>query len=561
MTIRHVFVFRHCVRSTEDEVYVAPDAVETDPAAYINAPLPNWQTPPMGCTAVGTDILERTGQYLAQQFLPSFLSTSSGATTTLRVQFVTDSDQRDVDTGLHLAHGMANVTPAFGNSNNYFSSIDGLKNPIYDADLFNPTQPSKWDGGPAVCDEVDSNAWLQVIQQRLNDIPPPGDMDQAASLILSAAGGAGTAGNWTNVAPQDVYAAGTDLYGRLALVKYFAEAAFYAAASGIEFLPNMTNTERMDLLAWNAWARAVKDIGHPHAALYGAVMMDRILRTLADASLDVNANNNYYYYDQVATFFIGHDGDLNHLATIFNLTWTLPSPYHSGPDGVYAPTPPNAGLHFVYDDAKDSLSVSVVAPVYLSPSLESNNNNDLVLNTTGILEERPVVFVDTDDSQVEIQERRTVISGTPDISALDFLRHLGEAHLFQFPAAMECYEKVSVTPAPTMAPTPANSEVKPPPNNEPTPSPVSPPQPSFTIPPKPPTWAPTAPKKAAPPSSKKSAKGNVVGSWFIFLLLAALLFYVIRTVRRRQRGRSGRRLATYTEMGDVGRHDLSLEMT
>ena len=193
------------------------------------------------------------------------------------------------------------------------------------------------------------------------------------------------------------------------LVKYVAQSIVYSRASGIDYWENVTPGDVYNLMAWEHWSRSVQNVGNNIAAASGGVLMARILR-----ALNVNHQND-------VTFIIGHDGDLDAVATALDMSWTLPSPYHS----AYTPTPPGCGIHFSYDDSDEKIEISFLAPIFFS-------DRSLNLNTSGILVEVPVKF-----GSFETNSR----GGTATIvSSLDALRDRMLSTLRKYSGSMECFE-------------------------------------------------------------------------------------------------------------------------
>ena len=193
------------------------------------------------------------------------------------------------------------------------------------------------------------------------------------------------------------------------LVKYVAQSIVYSCASGIDYWENVTPGDVYNLMAWEHWSRSVQNVGNNIAAASGGVLMARILR-----ALNVNHQND-------VTFIIGHDGDLDAVATALDMSWTWPSPYHS----AYTPTPPGCGIHFSYDDSDEKIEISFLAPIFFS-------DRSLNLNTSGILVEVPVKF-----GSFETNSR----GGTATIvSSLDALRDRMLSTLRKYSGSMECFE-------------------------------------------------------------------------------------------------------------------------
>ena len=191
------------------------------------------------------------------------------------------------------------------------------------------------------------------------------------------------------------------------LVKYVAQSIVYSRASGNDYWKNVTLGDLYNLMAWEHWSRNVQNVGNNVAAAGGGVLMAHILQ-----ALNVDHQND-------ATFIIGHDGDLDAVATALDMSWTLPSPYHSG----YTPTPPGSAIHFSNDG--DEIEISFLAPIFFV-------DRPLNLNTSGILVEVPVEF-----RSFETNSR----GGTATIvSTLDALRDRTLSTLRKYSGSMECFE-------------------------------------------------------------------------------------------------------------------------
>lgn len=193
------------------------------------------------------------------------------------------------------------------------------------------------------------------------------------------------------------------------LVKYVAQSIVYSRASGIDYWKNVTPGDMYNLMAWEHWSRNVQNVGNNVAAAGGGVLMARILQ-----ALNVDHQND-------ATFIIGHDGDLDAVATALDMSWTLPSPYHP----AYTPTPPGCGLHFSYDDS-DEIEISFLAPIFFS-------DRSLNLNTSGFLVEVPVEF-GSFETNVRAGTAATIFS------SLDALRDRTLSTLRKYSGSMECFE-------------------------------------------------------------------------------------------------------------------------
>jgi hypothetical protein len=199
--------------------------------------------------------------------------------------------------------------------------------------------------------------------------------------------------------------------------KYIAQSIIYSRASGIDgnnFFTNVTVEEFYNLMAWVHWSRDVMYVKNGKAAAEGGVMMAKILQALSSSSR--SSSNHEEEYD--AAFIIGHDGDLNAVATALGITWTLPPPYHPG----YLPTPPGSALHFAYDG--NEVEISFIAPVLFA-------DHTMTLNTSGTLIEVPVKF---DSYDTECRGGSVTI-----VPSLYALKEQTRNSLSEYNGAMECF--------------------------------------------------------------------------------------------------------------------------
>ena len=249
----------------------------------------------------------------------------------------------------------------------------------------------------------------------------------------------------------------------LNLVKYISQAITYSRASGIfvdEWTNNnhtITTAEYYNLMAWEHWSRHILDVGHNLAAARGGIMMARILDELStharNADDDDDDHEDYiigndnededeedgFEEDIRATFIIGHDGDIDAVATALGIDWNLPSPYHP----AYTATPPGSAIHFAYVVDQGRLEISVMAPMLFSDDDGSGGRPGGVdaemnsLNASGVLEEVPVKFMN------HVRVKRG--GGTPFVdaavfSSLDDLRNHTLNTLRHYSGSAECFE-------------------------------------------------------------------------------------------------------------------------
>jgi hypothetical protein len=399
------------------------------------------------------DIVKNTGSYLLEKLLITNTSTR------IKVQFVVDESQRDVDTSFALYQGMLKAS-----ANKSGLLVQGLPDLTFDPSVFKPTKAVQ----PLCSDPLLTDSSVarvsNDIQQRLQTVPPPEPNLHETLLLLQKLGGIGSFGDLTLVNSSSVERGGsgdefqlhgTTLEGSINVVKLFAQMAFYSRAGGIDppFLPNATVKEVYQLLEWLVWERSVRDVDNVQAAVNGSVMAQAILQVLRTGHYNVQGSSDngqvdgdQEKYDASVTIFVGHDGDIDSLATALGLRWKLQPPYRSGEDGLgdYVDTPPGSTMHFEYDLETGEVGLSYLYPVYITEAVTSAAG--MALNASGILERTPMVFVPrhdtTMDGDVTIREsddgKATVISA----AGLDILGQRLLSTIEKFPQASECYYAV-----------------------------------------------------------------------------------------------------------------------
>lgn len=356
-----VYIFRHCVRSTSTNLEnVAP--WYTNAQEYTDLPLPDWGVPENWCTQEGAKTLQGTGAFL-KPLLSSMPS----------VSFVSDTVMRDGTSTLALLTGLGGA---------------GIVR--YDAPLFKPFSP---DVGDPICNEqANTTEVTRIIRQRLATVEPPSTFEKAVQQMQSLVG-VGAVGNLSGLGAPYVSDTGR-LMGVPSFLKLFGQMIFYAFASAVPYpLHGNVSTELMyQLLAWQHWYRSVTSIIPPRA-VGNAPLLAAARRALSQDG---------------ATVFMGHDGNLDGIAMLLNLSWTAP-PYWSGDGRKLLPTPPGSALHLTRSDA--GIKVEFAYPVFTSPSGARSNS--------GVLTFSPLLTLDT----------------------LDQLDERIQAGLRAFPGASACFQK------------------------------------------------------------------------------------------------------------------------
>ena len=340
MPATDVFVFRHCVRSTSTTIKSAADG-HTHAADYSAVPLPQWGVPENWCTPGGLSILRNSAAQLLQD------------AELTNPKLVADTVMRDHDSavafmrGLGLAQASVQLAPG----------------------LFDPEDP---DIGPvppcaAAANYTDAEVHAQV-SERLASLPRPGSLADDLALAESLVG-AGAA-PLTSLAEPSVLPTGK-LAGAPNALKRVAQQIVYAFASGVPYPllngRNATADEMHRLLAWQHWARAVKDV-HVGKAVENAMLLRSVLDELDGTAPPTTSSGNGVGVGNATrgAVYFGHDGNLDGLATLLGLEWEAP-PYVSM-GGRLTPTPPGSALRFTRrtaaDGAREEVRVSFVYPVF-----------------------------------------------------------------------------------------------------------------------------------------------------------------------------------------------------
>jgi hypothetical protein len=266
------------------------------------------------------EIMQATGKDLVDTF---------GVDPT-NVRFYSDTEMRDGDTAFAMMMGM------------------GIQHaPIdYDAVLFSPTDPEI---GSPVCEAPADDIIAAERHLRVNQVPLPADY-KAALAELQDIIGVGPAGRLDDIDGPDagiVYDDQGKPTGGAKVMKLFGQAILYAYASGRPFL-NATEEQTNKFVAWQYWYRSVADV-NSEKATENTFLLRRILNDLKSGS--------------GTSIYLGHDGNLDGIASVLDLRWDGPPYVQPDAQGELLPTPPGSGLLFEYDDA-DGEGVVNVSFVY-----------------------------------------------------------------------------------------------------------------------------------------------------------------------------------------------------
>jgi hypothetical protein len=450
-TTKHVFLFRHCVRSVGEDIKFDDGTssssnsttYSTDPFDYLPH-WPAWNTPAEWCTSAGAHIVKGTGAFLLNRYLINDDGTDddnnnnnnngntgfgNGEQRKYRVAFISDKTPRDMQTALAMMTGMAETIMPPRTTNpqlhkttalDHHPLVVGLDTVEIDPMLFHPFERngfrSKATLQKEVCATPPSEDTKHAIKHRLSTIPPPSSLWDIVQWMTKQTGidlfHVFDKEDLTNITlgPD-----GEQFQGAWNLVQYVAQSVAYSRASGIledNYWANVTTDEFYQLLAWIHWSRSVQNVGNNLAAANGGVLMARILRALR---LDQQ--------DSDATFIIGHDSDLDAVATAIGISWSMPPPYHP----KFNPTPPGSGIHFAYDG--NGIEISFMAPTFFSDKRASH------LNSSGILVEVPVTL-DKQGYQAQNKGDDTTVV----FPSLNALRDHILLVLRNYNGSIECYE-------------------------------------------------------------------------------------------------------------------------
>merc|ERR1712136_653183 len=121
--------------------------------------------------------------------------------------------------------------------------------------------------------------------------------------------------------------------GSVEVMKLFGQLMVYAYASDLPFA-NVTEATASRFLAWQHWYRSVVDYTSEKVVANTHLLRQMLSSLLNQAKADI---------------FVGHDGNLDAIAALLDLTWEAP-PFLGG---NLLPTPPNSGLLFELDLQKN----------------------------------------------------------------------------------------------------------------------------------------------------------------------------------------------------------------
>ena len=402
-----VLLLRHCVRSTHSTIPVCDEdgnKTKVNATDFLTTPLPDYGVPEMWCLPQGLDIIQTLGNYLVNDIL------LESDTSKIVFHFVSDTSHRDVDTALALSKGMK---AAMMNSTVLFQGLDNIQ---LSQDIFKPegtnNTEEKIEGTAPICPRTEyliDDLAQQVhenIDRRLNST----ELEQAIETIRKVGA---TDQEWNFGVYEGQCDSGVGL--KLDLVILVTEMLLYSRVGGVTFLPEATDEDIYSILQMADIIRSLERLGNVMAMKNGLVLAKSIL-----SALHHNDDDNLH-----VTIFVGHDSNLDHVATALKLAWDLPFPYFreksSGNIGSYVATPPGSGLLFSNTDS--SVGVDFLFPIFDGVN---NTKHDIT----------PIYPKDWADNQ-------TVVSP---IANLGGLQQRITEQLHAYPELQRCYEKAPVYP-------------------------------------------------------------------------------------------------------------------
>ena len=428
---QHVLLLRHCFRSTSNTVKVcdkdnANSERNVNITEYIDAPMPDYGVPPMWCLDHGMDIIKATGTYIVDHILFPNSSTSMDIPNRhVTIRMVSDTSLRDSDTAFALSNGMA----ARLLESPQQVSFEGLDTILYHPGLFKP-EKSPYDTRAAspLCPrtEYTTQDVSNQVRDQLNNLDPT--QVQKAIDLLQRRGAVSQAWDpefWNRGECPGEVGLG------LGLLLQAAELLFYSRAGRIPepFVPDMTFEEVYEILQVADIIRSMKRVDNVKAAKNGLVLAKSVLHAFQQQQQQQQQHEEVESNIIKVTIFVGHDTDIDHLATALGLRWELSKPYKhdamtsvsdDGTNIQQVATPPGSGIIFSKTDPSDTISMQ-----YLFPTQPTGGN---------IGEDFRLAPVWTTDSKQS------------HISSIEEFRQRLDRIFMQYPLLRHCFETVPTFP-------------------------------------------------------------------------------------------------------------------
>lgn len=458
-TKNHVFLFRHCVRSTDSNVYLFNNTVD-DNNNDVSIPVsnfwsrlsqpevivPQWNVPKNWCTENGMKQMQQTGSYIYNTLLAR--PKEEGGGRKLKFRFISDTSQRDIDTTFALQEGIASAMLSDTALMDIYAGQDGSPSTIslastnvhsaeYIPNLFQPFVSTTMSPTPMCTLQATPQQLLDEVKLRLSTIvpKPPRDIYSTLKLLLvdGINNGMMAADDMNNVTVTYDSRDRPQLRGMINLLKLVAQMMLYSRASGIEprqFLHRISTSQLYTiLLPYIYYTRSILNVGTTEAATRGAILA----RTMMDA-LPIHNDDNV----DTVTILVGHDTDLDAVATAMNVAWKFDVPYNidnninSSSLLLWYMTPPGSAIYLSHESNADDNEHdnNVVSMSYLHPYYNIDKNDGSI--TSYDMVPLQLMNYSGGDGNFRINDSSVTIQWE------ELQRHINDT-LRQFAGATECY--------------------------------------------------------------------------------------------------------------------------
>jgi hypothetical protein len=443
----HVLIFRHCVRSTAAEVNIynvtnsSPQPLSDFWSRLVQpeVPLPEWNVPTDWCTEKGMKQMHDTGTFIYNTLVRR---PHSNGKNLLSFRFLSDTSQRDADTTLSLQEGIAHAiltdNTVDGNTRGNFSLLSSkIHVTEYVPNVFHPFDTTTMSSTPVCSFQATPLQWQQEVETRLTNIPLPTlsflDTLKLLQLVNVNDPESMNSNETTTVALDSSNI--PRLTGMINAIKLTVQTLFYSRASGItpmQFLNRITNPQIYLLLPWVQYSRSILSIGTSESASRGAVLV----RTILDAlQFDTNADTDPFDQDSV-TVLVGHDTDLDAIATAMDVAWEVGSPYNNDNNSslYWYATPPGSAIYITHEQYQQSNSNdTVVTMSYLYPVYNLDANDGSILSWEIV----PLQLMNV--SNVTSSANATTLTWNQ-------LQQHVKTTLLRYTGATDCYNSVALNP-------------------------------------------------------------------------------------------------------------------
>ena len=438
---RHVYLFRHCVRSTSNDVR----NVNADPnqpgikvplSDYIGDDhhLPDWDaTEGMDCTKRGLKIMEGEGHHIARSLLEEMQNDAIYAQPKkrIRLRFISDITKRDSDTTLALVRGFNGVFPR-GNIDISVQYDQDLYRPLSDRRLSFGLNKLMVDNFVPLCEKRYTDATLKSeLEDRLNNLPQPEGSLAKVLQVMQKVTGSDAWYRSDTFADKTTISDDGEVQGMINPLRVITQALFYSRAPNMEptFLPEVTTELLYRLLEWTYWYVSLTEQENSHAMATVAPLAASILQVLKNGEHEDSGDDDVL----TAYVYVGHDTDIARLSSAFGLRHNLAAPYYTSARtrDLYSPAPPGSAMHLVHD-----VQTRKVETEFLYPTLITSDGR---LVWDGRLDAVPMKKRTMEDNH----RRRLSDFGGPGRSetGIDILERRLKKNLERFDGAMECFER------------------------------------------------------------------------------------------------------------------------